>query len=183
MGLLRVQLSISGVTSFMVGEDEVLLRKALVRDVPAMAQLINGFAARQMMLPRSHYQFYQHLRDFTVAEHRGEVIACGALQIVWEDQAEIRSLAVAPEWQRRGIGRRLVQALLEEAAALGVPSVFALTYQREFFERLGFYVVPHDSLPHKIWGDCLNCPKFPNCDEIAMRIELNQEDKDAPQSE
>lgn len=167
----------------MAGEDEILIRKALVRDVPAMARLINGFAARALMLPRSHYQFYQHLRDFTVAEHEGDVIACGALQIVWEDQAEIRSLAVAPEWQRRGIGRRLVQALLEEAAALGVPSVFALTYQREFFERLGFYVVPHESLPHKIWGDCLNCPKFPNCDEIAMRIELNQEGGDETESQ
>ncbi len=182
MVLLRVQPNAKGVRSPMAGEDEVLIRKALVRDVPAMARLINGFAARELMLPRSHYQFYQHLRDFTVAEYRGEVIGCGALQIIWEDQAEIRSLAVAPEWQRRGIGRRLVRALLDEAAALGVPSVFALTYQQAFFERLGFHVVPHESLPHKIWGDCLNCPKFPNCDEIAMRIELNREDGDETQS-
>jgi len=183
MVLLRVQPSIREVGSFMAGEDEVIIRKALVRDVPAMARLINGFAAQEIMLPRSFYQFYQHLRDFTVAEHQGEVIACGALQIIWEDQAEIRSLAVAPEWQRRGVGRRLVKALLEEAKALGVPSVFALTYQQAFFKKMGFHVVPHESLPHKIWGDCLNCPKFPNCDEIAMRIELNQEDGDEAKSE
>jgi amino-acid N-acetyltransferase len=151
------------------------IRKALVKDVPAMARLINGFAAQEIMLPRSHYQFYQHIRDFSVAEREGEIIACGALQVIWEDQAEVRSLAVAQEWQGKGIGRALVATLLDEAHALGLPSVFALTYRDGFFSRLGFGVVPHQSLPHKIWGDCLNCPKFPNCDEIAMRIELDKE--------
>lgn len=155
-------------------QDNVRIRKALVGDVPAMARLINAFAARGIMLPRSHYQFYQHLRDFSVAEHDGEIIGCGALQVIWEDQSEIRSLAVLPEWHGRGIGRRLVAALLAEARALGLPGVFALTYREGFFERMGFRVVSHESLPHKIWGDCLNCPKFPNCDEIAMRIEFEE---------
>ena len=158
-------------------QDDVRIRKALVRDVPSMARLINGFANQGIMLPRSHYQFYQHLRDFSVAERDGEIIGCGALQVIWEDQSEIRSLAVLPAWQGRGVGRRLVEALLAEAHALGLPGVFALTYQQGFFQRMGFYVVPHESLPHKIWGDCLNCPKFPNCDEIAMRIEFEKERK------
>ena len=152
-----------------------IIRKALVKDVPAMAELINGFAAQAVMLPRSHYQFYQHIRDFSVVEHEARIIACGALQVIWEDQAEVRSLAVVSEWQGHGIGRALLRVLLDEARALGIPSVFALTYRDGFFARMGFGVIPHQSLPHKIWGDCLNCPKFPNCDEIAMRIEFDKE--------
>jgi amino-acid N-acetyltransferase len=159
-------------------QDDVRIRKALVGDVPAMARLINGFAAREIMLPRSHYQFYQHLRDFSIAESDGQIIGCGALQIIWEDQSEIRSLAVLPEWQGHGVGRRLVETLLVEARELGLPGVFALTYRPGFFERMGFHVVTHESLPHKIWGDCLNCPKFPNCDEIALRIEFDKERED-----
>ncbi|MCD6518401.1 MAG: N-acetyltransferase [Anaerolineae bacterium] len=152
-----------------------MIRKALVQDVPAMARLINWFASQGQMLPRSHHQIYQYLRDFIVAEEDGEIVGCGALHIVWEDLAEVRSLAVQESHQRRGIGRRLVQALLQEARELGLPRVFALTYQQTFFEELGFHVVPRESLPHKIWGDCLNCPKFPNCDEIAMILDLKKD--------
>jgi amino-acid N-acetyltransferase len=94
---------------------------------------------------------------------------------MWEDQAEIRSLAVAQAYQGRGLGRVLVATLLDEARTLGLPGVFALTYQQGFFERMGFRVVAHESLPHKIWSDCLNCPKYPHCDEIAMRVEFQQE--------
>jgi len=155
--------------------DSVIIRPALVGDVPAMAEIINGFAARQLMLPRSQFQFYQHVRDFSVLEHQGEIIGCGALQFVWADMAEIRSLAVKPEWQGRGLGRRLVERLLDEGRTHGVPRVFCLTYQEAFFARLGFTVIPRESLPHKIWGDCLNCPKYPACDEVAMIYNLAQE--------
>jgi amino-acid N-acetyltransferase len=181
------------------GAGEVVIRPAVVRDVPAMAELINSFAASGQMLPRSQHSLYQNIRDFVVVEPAAQdksaghflkcpaleegggpassassppIIACGALHVVWGDIAEVRSLAVAKEWGGRGVGRRLVAALLEEARRLGLPKVFALTYQEGFFGHMGFARVPHDSLPHKIWGDCLDCPKFPNCDEIAMAIDL-----------
>lgn len=150
----------------------VVLRKPTVRDVPEMARIINTYASQGKMLPRSHHRLYGDLRSFTVATVEGRVVGCGGLHVTWEDLAEVRSLAVEPEWVGRGVGRRLVERLLEEARALGVPRVFALTYQQAFFARLGFSVVQRETLPHKIWGECLDCPKFQNCDEIAMMIEL-----------
>jgi amino-acid N-acetyltransferase len=155
--------------------DSVIIRPALVGDVPAMAEIINDFASQQLMLPRSQFQFYQHVRDFTVLEHNGEIIGCGALQFVWGDMAEIRSLAVRTEWQGKGLGRRLVERLLEEGRTHRIPQVFCLTYQESFFARVGFYTISRDALPHKIWGDCLNCPKYPDCDEVAMMINLTEE--------
>jgi amino-acid N-acetyltransferase len=150
----------------------VTLRKANVRDVPTMARVINGFAAQGLMLPKSQHQLYQDVRDFVVATAGDEIVACGALHVVWGDLAEVRSLAVAEGWQSQGLGQLIVNNLIAEARALGLPQVFALTYRQDFFERLGFHVVPRESLPHKIWGDCLNCPKFPNCDEIAVALSL-----------
>ena len=156
--------------------DEIVIRKPLIKDVPAMADLINGFASQGLMLPRSRYQVYKFLREFVVATSHDVIAGCAALDIVWEDLGEIRSLAVAEEWHRHGVGRLLVEALLDEAKALGLPGVFVLTYQQEFFEEMGFHVVSRESLPHKIWGDCLNCPKFPNCDEIAMMLQFEKEE-------
>jgi amino-acid N-acetyltransferase len=149
------------------------VRRAVIRDVPTMADIINRHAAGGEMLARSHHQLYQFVRDFSVVVDEETVLACGALHVVWEDIGEIRSLAVADEWQGQGLGRRLVESLLGEARELGLPKVFALTYKQGFFQHMGFHLVPHESLPHKIWADCLNCPKFPNCDEIAMMIELD----------
>jgi len=149
-----------------------ILRKAKVKDVSAMAKLINGYAAKSEMLPRSHHRLYQDIRDFVVAECDGQVVGCGALHVVWEDMAEVRSLAVALEYRKLGVGRRIVDTLLAEAKMLDVPRVFALTYHREFFERAGFHMVARDTLPHKIWGDCIDCPKFPNCDETAVIVDL-----------
>lgn len=154
--------------------ETLVVRRALVKDVPAMAEIINMYAGQGLMLPRSQFQFYQHIGDFGVAVLDGQVVGCGALQFVWSDLAEIRSLAVGAQWKGRGIGRRLVNHLLDEARLHEVPQVFCLTYQQRFFEELGFYTVPQESLPHKIWGDCLNCPKYPNCDEIAMMCDLKE---------
>ena len=153
--------------------DAVQVRRATVRDVPAMARIINHWASQGIMLPKSHHQLYQYIRDFVVATCNDEVIGCGALHVVWEDLAEVRSMAVVEEWQGKGVGRKMLAHLLDEARELGLPHVFALTYRQGFFERAGFRVVPHETLPHKIWGDCLNCPKFPNCDEIAMTLDLS----------
>lgn len=153
-------------------ESRVAIRKATIDDVPRMAEIINGYASQGLMLSRSQHQIYQLLRDFTVAVHDDQVVGCGALNIVWRDLCEVRSLAVAEAWLGKTVGRHLAQSLLEEAQVLGIARVFALTYRQRFFEHLGFHVVPHEALPHKIWGDCLNCPKYPNCDEIAMMLNL-----------
>ena len=155
---------------------EIVICRPLIEDVPAMADIINGFAYQGLMLPRSRHQIYKFLREFVVATSNDVIVGCAALDIVWEDLGEIRSLAVAEEWQRHGVGRLLVAALLDDAKALGLPGVFTLTYQQSFFEGIGFHVVPKESLPHKIWGDCLNCPKYPNCDEIAMKLQFEKEE-------
>jgi amino-acid N-acetyltransferase len=165
----------------------VQVRKATVRDVPTMASIINHWASQGIMLAKSHHQLYQYIRDFVVATHGDAVIGCGALHVVWEDLAEVRSVAVMKEWHGKGVGRLMLAHLLDEARDLGLPHVFALTYRQAFFAHAGFRVVSHESLPHKIWGDCLNCPKFPNCDEIAMTLDLSPDDSedsiDEPQEE
>ncbi len=148
------------------------IRKALVRDVKEVHSLINEFAAEQEMLPRSLNELYEHLRDMFVYEEDGRLKGVCSLHVVWEDLAEVRSLAVARRARGRGIGRSLVETCLEEARGLGVSRVFALTYIPEFFGLFGFKVVDKSELPHKIWGDCIRCPKFPDCNEFAVVREL-----------
>ncbi len=145
-----------------------VIRKARMGDVPEIQRLINSYAEQGLMLPRPLVMLYESLRDFMVAEEDGRIIGAGALHIVWEDLAEVRALAVAPDRERRGVGRSIVKRLLEEARALGINRVFALTYRPGFFEKCGFQVVSKELLPHKVWGECINCPKFPKCDEVAM---------------
>lgn len=154
-------------------EDNINLRKAKIDDVPQIHTLVNSFATRGEMLGRSRSELYEGLRDFFVAELDDVILGCSALHINWEDLAEVRSLAVLPEVQGKGLGKLLVNACVEEARSLGIPRVYALTYRPDFFERVGFSKVSKDSLPHKVWGDCLKCPKFPNCDEDAVTMELN----------
>ena len=124
------------------------------------------------MLPKSLNQVYQNVRDFLVAEVAEGIVACGALHVLWDNLGEIRSLAVREDYCRRGIGGAIVRAHLEGARQLGLPRVFALTYKPEFFTRLGFAVVDRDSLPRKIWVDCIDCVKFPQCDEVAVICDL-----------
>lgn len=154
-------------------EENINLRKAKIGDVPQIHTLVNSFATRGEMLGRSRSELYEGLRDFFVVELDDAILGCSALHINWEDLAEVRSLAVLPEGQGKGLGRLLVNACVEEARSLGIPRVYALTYRPDFFERVGFSKVSKESLPHKVWGDCLKCPKFPNCDEDAMTMELN----------
>ncbi len=150
-----------------------MVRKARLKDAPVIHSLVNDYASKGILLPRSLNSIYEHIRDFWVYEEGGKILGCAALQIVWEDLAEIRSLAVEESRKGEGIGRALVEACLREAEELGVKSVFSLTYAKDFFERLGFRVVDKNVLPHKVWSDCINCVKFPNCDEIAVILELN----------
>lgn len=150
----------------------MIYRKARMADIPTMQKLINHYAQNGLMLPRPLVMLYETMRDFVVAEEEGEIVAAGALHIVWEDLAEVRALAVAPGKERCGYGKGLVEVLMEEARSLGVSRVFALTYQPGFFERCGFTTVEKEALPHKVWGECINCPKFPHCDEVAMLRQL-----------
>ncbi len=151
------------------------IRKAVTGDVKAVHGILNHYADRGLLLPRSLSELYDHLRDFFVLEigyQTNSVQGVCALGVCWEDLAEIKSLAVAEAHQGRGLGSQLVEACLEEARNLGLEKVFTLTYVPEFFTRLGFREVGKSALPHKIWADCLKCPKFPDCDEKALMIEL-----------
>ena len=145
-----------------------MIRKARMSDVKAIQQLIADYARKGDMLPRSLSDIYENLRDYFVFEDGGEVVGSAAIHIMWEDLAEVRSLAVQEGRMRRGVGTQLVEACISEAIVLGIARVFALTYKPEFFERLGFHRVDKAELPHKIWTDCLKCAKFPDCDEIAL---------------
>jgi len=150
-----------------------MIRKAKLKDVKEIQRLIQLYSNRGHILPRSLSELYDHLRDFFVFLHNRKVVGICALHICWDDLAEIRSLAVKEEDRKKGMGAKLVKACIEEAESLGVKRVFALTYQPEFFEKLGFKEVDKTVLPHKIWTDCLKCIKFPDCDEIAMVKELD----------
>ncbi len=124
------------------------------------------------MLPRTLLSIYENIRDFHVAELDGKVVGCSGLHFTWGDMAEVRSLAVDESAGKRGIGRKLVEANIAEARELGLVQVYAFTYVTEFFAKLGFRVVPHEAMPRKTWMDCINCPKFNCCDEIAMVLDL-----------
>ena len=143
-----------------------MIRKAKIKDVKEIQQLINS--AKGNILPRSLVDLYDHLRDFFVFIRGKRLVGVCALHICWEGLAEIRSLVVEEESRSKGIGLKLVKACLEESGALGVTRVFALTYELGFFEKLGFKKIDKTVLPHKIWTDCLNCVKFPDCDEEAV---------------
>jgi len=158
-----------------VGRDgvQVMIRKAVLKDARAIHSLISDYYQKGILLPRSLASICERIRDFWVYEEEGEIIACCALQVVWEDLAEIRSLAVREGRRGEGIGRRLVEACIEEARELGVSRVFSLTYEKDFFASLGFSEVDKSQLPQKVWSDCVNCVKFPSCDETAVLIELN----------
>jgi amino-acid N-acetyltransferase len=154
----------------------MLIRPATTHDVPAIAALISAFAQRGRMLFRSHAELYEALRDFHVAQHDdGRILGVCALEIVWADLAEIRSLAVEPSAQGQGLGRALVNATVDEAQRLKINRVFALTYEQRFFEKLGFAVVDKSALPLKVWSVCIKCPKRDGCDEIAMVRTLSAE--------
>lgn len=149
-----------------------MIRKARIGDVRTIQSLVNAYADQGQMLPRSLNELYEDLRDFWVHEAEGHIRGVCALHISWDGLAEIRSLAVQRELQGKGIGVGLVKECLREAGELGATRVFVLTYQEEFFRKLGFEAVDKKDLPHKIWTDCLNCVKFPNCDESSLIITL-----------
>jgi amino-acid N-acetyltransferase len=158
-----------------MSNEQMHIRKAIIRDVHSIHRLLNDYAGRDLLLPRSLSELYDHLRDYFVLQDSAEpndVKGVCALGICWDDLAEIRSLAVTEDHQGRGAGSRLVETCLDEARSLGLNKIFVLTYVPDFFKKLGFNEMDKSGLPHKIWSDCLKCPKFPNCDETALMIDL-----------
>lgn len=150
------------------------IRKALPGDAPAIKDLINFYADKGWMLPRALSTIYENIRNFWVLEKDGRVAGCAALQISWEEMAEIRSLAVDESEKGKGWGRELIRTCLEEAASLGIKKVFTLSFLPGLFVKQGFREIDKNDLPHKIWKDCVNCPHFPNCKEVALEIEIGK---------
>ena len=166
------------------GDSDYPIRKAVVSDVKGLLLLINGFAASNLMLPRGPQYVYENLRDFIVATDiesqeddptdtsKQRIIACGSLHILWEDMAEIRAMAIHPDYQHKGLGRRLVDFMKEEAQELGTRRIYTFTLAEEFFKQLGFIPQLREELPAKIWGECSRCPKYFNCDEVGMILSI-----------
>lgn len=149
-----------------------MIREAKIADAKRIQSLIRVWADEDRLLPRSLNDIYEKMRDFYVYETNGKIIGTISLHVVWEDLAEIRSLAVDKDHEKEGVGKSLVEKSLETARRLGVKEVFALTFVPEFFIKLGFHEIDKQNLPHKIWKDCLHCHKFPDCDENAVVLTL-----------
>jgi len=148
------------------------IEKARIQDVPQIHKLINYFADKGEMLARPLSELYENIRDYFVIREGEQVIACAALHVSWSDLAEIKSVAVAEDNQEQGIGAQLIEACLKEAKELGIPTVFCLTYQATFFEKLNFSKIDKMEMPRKVWTECYRCPKFPDCDEVALIYQL-----------
>jgi amino-acid N-acetyltransferase len=149
-----------------------MIKKANIEDIRKIHNMVNNAASRSEMLPRPLGELYDNLRDYFIYEEGEDIIGTGALHICWEDLAEIRSLVVAEPERKKGIGRLLVNACIDEARNYGISKIFLLTYQVGFFERCGFKIADKKIFPQKIWSDCVKCHKFPECDEIAMMLEI-----------
>ena len=162
--------------------EEFCLRKAVVGDVEAIQKLISGFASSNIMLPRGPQYIYENLRDFVIVERvgggqnddagEGAIAACGSLHVLWIDQAELRSISVHPNYQKHGLGTRIVRYLIDEARSLGLHKVYAFTLVEEFFSRMGFVRKQKDELPSKLWSECSQCPKYFICDEVGLVLDI-----------
>ena len=152
-----------------LGVPRLNIRPARVGDVPSIHELIRTFADQKLMIRRSPGELYESIREFFVAvDANGQVIGCAALHVFWEDLAELKCLAVSEKAQGQGVGRKLVEACWASAGDLEIKTVFTLTYVPDFFERCGFHQIEKAELPHKIWNECVRCPLFPNCTEVAL---------------
>jgi len=151
----------------------VIIRPAKVSDTKQIYEIIEYYANNKKMLHKSLNTLYEDIQEFVVFEDKNKIIACGALHVSWEDLAEIKSLAVLGEYQRQGIGRQIVNNLQENAKKLGISKIFVLSFSSEFFIRIGFKIIPKETLPHKIWRECVNCYLFPNCGEVALSFMIS----------
>lgn len=150
-----------------------IIRKAELRDVPAIFEMINHYAAEHIMLARPLTDLYESVREFFVAEDsQGNVTGCGALKLYNAELAEVRSLCVAPGTQGRGAGRAITERLLMEAEGYGLRTVFALTTTPEFFLKRGFHETARERFPMKVWRDCLRCDRYFHCHEKTVSLDL-----------
>ncbi len=150
----------------------MIYRKPTFGDIEAIFELVNSYASDGVMLARSRNTLYETIRDMIVAEdEHGSIVGVGGLHVIWNELAEIRTMAVSRDHTRQGIGAEIVRRLLDEGRAIGVSRFITLTYKPGFFQTLGFRTITKEQLPHKVWKECIDCPKFPNCDEIAMTLE------------
>ena len=165
---------------------QIFIQKAQIRDVEEILELVNGFAASNLMLPRGPQYLFENIRDFVIASDRNVpvysmmgtreelhlIVACGSLHVLWEDIAEIRALAIHPDYQHLGLGSKLVAFMKKEAKKLGIKRLFTFTLTEDFFQTLGFRRQKRLELPPKVWGECTRCPKYFKCDEIGMVLDL-----------
>ena len=163
-------------------ERQIIIKKAQVRDVQEILDLVNGYAAADVMLPRGPQYLYENIRDFVIASDREVpvssmmetkevlhlIVGCGSLHVLWDDIAEIRALAIHPDYQHLGLGGKLVDYLIEEAKLLGIKRVYTFTLTEDFFRTMGFKRQKREELPPKMWGECSRCPKYFKCDEVGM---------------
>jgi amino-acid N-acetyltransferase len=154
------------------------VEKAKINDAQRIHELVNSFADKGEMLPRALSEIYENLRDFfVVRDKNNQLIGCVALHINWADLAEVKSLAVSEDKQAKGLGSVLIEACLDEAKELGIPTVFCLSYKPAFFEKYNFRRVDKMELPRKVWSECYRCPKFPDCDEVALIYQFQSDIK------
>ena len=167
-------------------ERRIAIQKAQIRDVEEILQLVTGFAAKNLMLPRGPQYLYENIRDFVIASDRDVpvysltetrevlhlIVACGSLHVLWDDIGEIRAMAIHPDYQHLGLGRKLVEFMKQEARQLGLKHLFTFTLTENFFKRLGFKRKARNELPAKVWGECSRCPKYFKCDEVGMVLDL-----------
>ena len=167
-------------------DSQIAIGKAQIRDVEEILELVNGFAASNLMLPRGPQYLYENIRDFVIAsdpnvpvysmtetrEVLNLIVACGSLHVLWEDIAEVRALAIHPDYQHLGLGSKLVEYMKKEARQLGIHRLFTFTMTEEFFSSLGFKKIKRKELPPKVWGECSRCPKYFQCDEVGMVLDL-----------
>ena len=167
-------------------ERRITIQKAHIRDVKEIIELVNGFAAKNLMLPRGPQYVYENIRDFVIASDRNVpvyslretrevlhlIVACSSLHVLWDDIGEIRSLAIHPDYQHLGLGSKLIEFMKEEAIQLGIKHLFTFTLTEEFFKGLGFKRQGRDELPPKVWGECSRCPKYFKCDEVGMVLDI-----------
>ncbi|MCR5175540.1 MAG: N-acetyltransferase [Anaerovibrio sp.] len=150
----------------------MIYRKPNFGDIESIFELVNSYANDGVMLARSRNTLYETIRDMIVAEdENGNIVGVGGLHVIWNELAEIRTMAVSQDHTRQGIGAEIVHRLLDEGRAIGVKRFITLTYKPGFFQTIGFRTITKEQLPHKVWKECIDCPKFPNCDEIAMTLE------------
>ncbi len=148
------------------------LRRATVEDVKIIYNLISEYSKKGLLLERTMSNIYDNIRDFFILEDKKEVVGIGSLHVCWEYLGEIRSLCVREKYLKKGYGSKLVEACISDAKELKLKQVFVLTYNINFFKNRGFRIIDKKELPHKVWAECVNCPKFPECDEIAMIIDI-----------